>query len=625
MCFQPMSAQDLKPVKDKELKLFGYQDASKNWVINPSFDKAKKFDQGVAVVTVKGLDGVIDTEGYYVFEPEYTEIPSFDKNGLSVAFVKENRQKTYAVLNTAGKVVLPLECVTVKIDNKNSLILAERFFEVENPEMYNDPYACAWGVYDFEGNEIFAPQFDARPSFNGDGVASAKDRGSLLEGVIDTKGNVLLPFDYFYAFKSGKGFRALDPSMQVVNISADGRSATVDNLAPNAPWLPIPYDTGNDVVRAFAYRRNMIGVPIHKNAFWEASLQVDASGTRAQMMTSPAVAPSSREIEWGHGYSNFARLELAKDEDNGTFKYDRTGDVYTIQLNLYDYSGRFIENLSNWGKFVGLCDEGVFYNAEDGRTYFIAYDVNWPNDPAAITLSHYHTVDASYLAEVLGMPQDVYNSMTDYWQSKRIFTDVDLAEKSGYQSYVPFSGPMPFSDGAKLISMLENKYPFLHRKYYAENVYTVTKSTTKDDLTTLHVEPGYIARYHDDYGNSFVLNVEEPVFWGVRRDRYIRIMLDPFSISAAQKATPAKVPGVVCDINDKDMAVRFVFGLFEEDGTFIRIVGSATKLNFIGRDLFGFSEAGLLFSRRRPEYGVIKYRELGPYTDLTSEFGAVDF
>lgn len=624
LCLQPMSAQDLKPVKDKDLKLFGYQDASKSWVIEPRFDKAKKFDQGVAIVTVNGMDGVIDPDGNFVFDPVYSEIPAFGKEGISIAFIKEKHQKTYTVLNTAGKVVLPLECATVKVDSKNALILAERFFEVDNPELYNERYVCAWGVYDFDGNEIFAPQFEYRPTFNSDGIATAKDRGSHLEGAIDSRGNVLLPFEYFYVTTYGRSFRALDPSMRIVSISADGKGVTVDKTAPNAPWMPIPYDAGNDVVRAFAYHCNMIGVPIHKNAFWEASLQVDPSGTRAQMMTSPAVTPSGREIEWGRGYSNFVRMELARDDD-GSFEYEKTGESYTVQLNLYDLYGRFIENLSEWGIIAGVCDEGVLYEAEDGTTYFIAHDVNWPNDPVAIPLAHYREVDASSLCDVLAMSPETYYSMSDYWMSKRIFTDVDLAEKSGYQSYIPYEGPSAFSEDAKLISMLEARFPFLRRKYYAENVYQILKSSTKEDVTTVTVAPGYVAKYHDDYGNYFTLDTEEPVFWGVRRDRYVRIMLDPFSIAASEKAEPAKAPGVVCDTGDRNMAVRFVFGLFEDDGSFVRIIGTATRLDFNGGDVFGFSEAGLMLSRRRPEFGVIKFREKSPYTNTTSDFAGINY
>ena len=47
-------AQDLKPVKDKATKLFGYQDKSKNWVIEPSFNAAKRFIGGFAIVEQDG-------------------------------------------------------------------------------------------------------------------------------------------------------------------------------------------------------------------------------------------------------------------------------------------------------------------------------------------------------------------------------------------------------------------------------------------------------------------------------------------------------------------------------------------------------------------------------------------
>ncbi|MCQ2136420.1 MAG: WG repeat-containing protein, partial [Bacteroidales bacterium] len=76
------SAQDLKPVKDKDTKKFGYQDKkTKEWVIAPAYDKAGAFKDGVADVAVGSLYGIINEDGSWLFKPEYDKVGSFDKNG----------------------------------------------------------------------------------------------------------------------------------------------------------------------------------------------------------------------------------------------------------------------------------------------------------------------------------------------------------------------------------------------------------------------------------------------------------------------------------------------------------------------------------------------------------------
>ena len=87
------SAQDLKPVRDRDSKLFGYQDKSKNWVIPPSFQSAKRFNGGFAIVEQSGLKGLIDQTGAWVLKPEYDNIGKFDKSGLCEVTVKADRVK----------------------------------------------------------------------------------------------------------------------------------------------------------------------------------------------------------------------------------------------------------------------------------------------------------------------------------------------------------------------------------------------------------------------------------------------------------------------------------------------------------------------------------------------------
>ena len=97
------SAQDLKPVKDRVSKKFGYQDKSKNWVIEPSFDAAKRFIDGYAIVEVQGLEGMIDQSGAWVLKPDYNSIGKFDKLGLCELMNKYDHTRYYGLADRSGR------------------------------------------------------------------------------------------------------------------------------------------------------------------------------------------------------------------------------------------------------------------------------------------------------------------------------------------------------------------------------------------------------------------------------------------------------------------------------------------------------------------------------------------
>lgn len=621
------SAQDYKPFKDKSSKKYGYKYKSKDaaWVIEPMFDKASKFENGAAVVTVGKLDGVIAPDGSYIFEPQFADVPSFDRDGISVASVKENRQRLYTVINTAGEVILPPDCISVRKDRSRGVLLADRLFTVENPGRFLVPVADAWGVYDYMGREIFAPRFESHPSFYSDGTAIVRDKSTLMCGVIGADGCTIVPFDFYYVDRNGSAYKALDRRMQLVDISADGRNAVLDRSVPPMNWIPEPYDPAGDVVKAFAYKHNMLGVKVYRNAFWEAQLQLDPSRNAARMMTMRACDPSGSPIDWGRFHDCFVRMELEADPQRGSFVADATGLRYTVQLKLFDPAGRLVRVLSRWGSIVSESAEGVFYQAEGVKTYFLSRDLNWIDEPVAVPLMAYRSIDASSMADELGLDIDCLNRMSDYWSCKHVFYDVDRCEKSGYQSYIPFGGPLEGSPEAKLAGLLEFRNMFLRKKYYMENTYSIMGMDRKDGTARIEVAPGYVAHYHDDYGNGFTMDLEEPVFWGARQDRYIRIMLDPFVIKPEQKSDPGSVHGMVNDLDDRALAVRFVLGLFEEDGSFVRIIGSSDRISIVGDDVFGFEDLGLLFSHRRPVGVEIKTRLHDFKGDKLSSLGSVNF
>ena len=61
---------------------YGYVDEDGNWVIEPKFDHAWDFDNGIAKVKLDDKYGYIKTDSTYLVEPKFDELGYF-KEGLA--------------------------------------------------------------------------------------------------------------------------------------------------------------------------------------------------------------------------------------------------------------------------------------------------------------------------------------------------------------------------------------------------------------------------------------------------------------------------------------------------------------------------------------------------------------
>ena len=237
-CSFQAAAQDLKPVRDKQTKKYGYQAKNKTWVIEPRFDGASRFNDGFAEVTLDGKKGLIDADGQMILPAEYDDIKKFDKNGLCEVIRKEGKTKLHGVADRSGRIIVPVDCQSVNIPKKGGLITAQRPSQDELLEGIP-----LWGVYDMDGQEIFPPQFLSAPSFSG-GTGIAKSALNGLTGVVSEQGAVLLPFEYLAISHHGDGFRTLDPDFTRTTWSAD----LLRGESYRQPGAIIPYDPMDDVL-----------------------------------------------------------------------------------------------------------------------------------------------------------------------------------------------------------------------------------------------------------------------------------------------------------------------------------------------------------------------------------------
>lgn len=685
------SAQDLKPVKDKATKKFGYQDKSKNWVIEPTFDKAKAFNMGTAIVTVGDYEGVIDENGEYLVLPELTNIPNFDKDGLSRVNVKENKTKTFGVINLKGEFIIPLDCSDAYIDNRNKRIYAEKFFDIDPG--YDPDYASAWGVYDYEGNEIFPPQFKDRPSFDSYGEALITDKASGRKGIIDIDGQILMDAvnyyieqrdgryfvlgddfhwrlytkdfvqvgDEYLAFANwGNSFRSPDGYYKALKggswgvIDANGRvirpfafsdpveaekaevprfdereMADAQARAAERPWAVAPYDTQDDDVRAASYGRLMMGTSLTCNMIKEASYSGEPS-SRFDVKLSSLKESKGAPVSWGYHSARFMLMEPIAD-DNGDLVFSRTGQAYTIQLVLYEATGKCVEVFSPRGKILGTTEECILYESEEGKTYFISKDVNFPSDIKELTLTNFRKLPSGSLETAFGFSSSEIRTLSNYWLIKRLHTDVGVLQKTGWQSY---EAPAVLSRAQRdIVARVGDRYPFLRRKFRQEQAYTFSDVPKFDpdrrSDTRLSVDPVLMAHYEDNYSpSSYAMTLDEPVFWGVYGDRYIKIELEPFLLTPEEMDNPelaAKVPGIVDDVFGSGYAFRLAFRLYEDDGTYVRTVGKSTGVAFGEEDIIGFRDLDWAFSRIPDNYGTIRFRMMHPYSNKLSDLKWIEF
>lgn len=121
------------------------------WIIKPKFDDASLFSEDRAIVKVGNKFGYIDREGNYVVQPIYEAARDF-KDGMAAVC---NHRDYWGFINTSGKVIIPLLYRNVKDFN-------------EGAAAYYSSLDKKWGFIDKNGEKIIGAVYDdVISSFNG--------------------------------------------------------------------------------------------------------------------------------------------------------------------------------------------------------------------------------------------------------------------------------------------------------------------------------------------------------------------------------------------------------------------------------------------------------------------------
>lgn len=567
-----LGAQDLKPVKDKASKLFGYQDKSKNWVIPPSFEKAKRFNDGAAVVESGGRLGLIDAAGAWILKPEFDDIDKFDKNGLCEVMVKSGKEKLRGVANREGRLVIPVECQAVSISKSENMIMAKRYAEV--PGFSSE---SLWGVYDADGREIFPPQFYSAPSFYR-GTAEVKSASSKLLGIASRDGEFILPCSALAIDSNAGGYDVL--SADFVSSTYDSRMIKTREFA--YPGYVAPYEPGDDNIRLAAWHVGCIGRRIHSNQLRSIHISRDYRNYTGSC--------SYLNIAWNG--VRFVRFEPVQTDPStpGAIPYPTGGRFYTIRAVLCEPDGTPVEEISPYGWFEGECEEGIVYNAGGTQTWIIMKDINTPSVPAFSTpLTGYRNIDSGDIHSALGIHSydaDRYRSLSNA-ADRRL--EIIEEENAGITSYLP--RPAPDIRALKTIDAAM-RAPIFRQEFHIGEVLSCKVSNAPDNVIKLHLGDRLVCRFEDRFEEPrYKLDeCEEEIWWGPDNARFAALTLE---------TVPHSAPGTEDDVLQSGQSFILVLALYEQDGTYLRTLAESPAVDIAAEGLIVFEKAGIALVNRQ--------------------------
>jgi hypothetical protein len=223
-----MEELDLFPVKSGDT--YQYVNRKGEIVINPQFDEAAVFSDGLALVQTSGdnrMWGYIDDEGKYVINAQYKEATSFSEG---LAWVVE-KDKAPAAINKKGEV-------------KFTLQQAEKVYSFSEGlasfSTINDKGEQLCGFVDKNGEVKISPQFDAVLAFS-DGLSAFRNEERKW-GFMDKEGKVVInpQFDEANIFVNGFACVALGDKWGVIDKKGEySINPQFESIAPDGDWFLI--------------------------------------------------------------------------------------------------------------------------------------------------------------------------------------------------------------------------------------------------------------------------------------------------------------------------------------------------------------------------------------------------
>ena len=557
-------AQDLKPVKDRDSKKFGYQDKSKNWVIEPRFDKANRFIDGFAIVEVGGLKGLIDQDGNWTLQPDYQNIGKFDKNGLCELTVKDGRQKLHGLADMSGHLVLPPDCKSISISRADQLIMAQRL-----ESLGGDESDWLWGVYDMTGDEIFAPWFTDMPHFH-KGMASARAADTGLVGLINDRSEVLLPFCNLAVSCGYSGIEVLTSDFTILNYDSALRLTS----EMRSPGSVIPYDPMDDDVRLAAWHSGCIGRRLHPNNVKAVQIARDSYGYAAICSELP--------MDWGYG--RFIRLEPEIDTLGrpGSVPNPNNGQLYTLRALMFESDGRYVGVVSDWGQLEAVCREGYIYSSEGEQKWLVFNDINYPaRIRGSVGLHEFRNIDNYDVVSAFELgTYDLARLAKCSYRTRRV-KEIIEGDNVGVTSYLPRR--MPDHRAARAMENAMKARCF--RRPYRMGEVVNCRTWSAGEKIEIELSDNLVCRFEDRFDNPYYsMNGEEEIWWGPNGARTVGLSLEADERNSGM---------IEDDIHGSGYRFKVLINMYEEDGRFLRTLAEAPMIDFMDQGVIVFERLGI--------------------------------
>lgn len=224
---------------------YGYIDSTGKVVINPQFDYASSFEDGLALVKKGKKYSFIDKTGKIVIDPPYTLAADFSE-GLAMVGNFGNGKGKIGFIDITGKLVIPLQFDSLYsvsmfreglakvqvggkwgyIDKMGKFVIPPQFLVGYD---FSEGLALVYvnknqgGFIDKTGKFVFHVQsdFDTSSLFS-EGLNTFKDKEEKY-GYIDKKGQIIInqQFDFAYPFNEGLGLVSVGQKMGYINRIGD--------------------------------------------------------------------------------------------------------------------------------------------------------------------------------------------------------------------------------------------------------------------------------------------------------------------------------------------------------------------------------------------------------------------
>ncbi len=128
----PLLSSELKP-KQSSNGLYGYADEKGKFIIEPKFEKAFPFENGVARILEKNFWGLIDLKGNYKLNPVYSELQGV-KNNLLVVGINDTKSGLilYGLMDITGKEYVKPQYQFITPDYNNQILIVGNTLSAPN-------------------------------------------------------------------------------------------------------------------------------------------------------------------------------------------------------------------------------------------------------------------------------------------------------------------------------------------------------------------------------------------------------------------------------------------------------------------------------------------------------------